>query len=1547
MAATDQNYRKQKTLDIVFGVSCLLMLLSIVWMFAQDYYRDWKVVQRDFRDVDEAVTQRMLLDQIGDALLDAAAKEAENVKEMRANVEKAKKENDSKIKEALAGRDQIGATTSSLKANLDSIKSLRDIAVDERDGVNPETQKSLYNTRAKELERLVKEVADLQAKFDDANNKLEDAEDKLKQARKPVKELEDALADAEDRFKKLADPDSGDVTVGEVDRLAKALSQKPYRLGDKFRALPVIDGFASPFKIKQYTLEEYPIDYNFKRVTRYDRCTTCHLGMEQDKFSKGALTRLKDVDERDKKQNLLNRLAESYKQRKKAGESIGFDPSDLPTKVLTLDLKEGQINQFAVHPRLDLFVDSNSPHPAERFGCTSCHSGQGSATDFFNADHTPTDARQRAKWVAEHDWEQVHAGDWEYPMLPKRFTESGCLKCHHQVTDLIRYGSREEAPKVLRGYNLIKENGCFGCHEIAGMKSGVKVGPDLRLEDSPPLEALSAGERAKKLADLQNPPGMLRKVGPSLYRLVEKTNEEWVRRWIHEPRGFRPDTKMPHFYGLSNNHPDVLPADQKDFPSAEIYAISRYLMEESGKYLEGNDIYKRLYRLRKAQLDEKVAKKETLSDGEKKDLADATRRLEDPRDTAPALQLREVPVPFTKRLIDGEGNTVELPPPPEAKDRQNHLTEGARLFRERGCLACHSHEGTRQELRDANGATIPAVAGEANFGPNLTRLSAKLGTDVAAQRRWLFQWILNPNVYHPRTRMPITHLTPREAAQVADWLLSQDNPETQEWKNKAKEDLAQAPDLKTLTELARVWLMKVPRMPRTTAEDALKAKDDKTLKGLPADLPLDWDADERRLQQPDKGISADDLEWYIGRKAITRYGCFACHDVPGFEMSKPIGTPLNDWGKKDPERLAFEDIAAYVEKGHLRQITKEAVAKDDEGFEFPDSLRDDNGKPVASKSGKDVYEKYFKDALDHHQRDGFLHQKLYNPRSYDYHRERAWDDRLKMPQFKFARSAQHPGESKEDYEARQAADEADAREAVMTFVLGLVAEPVPAKYLNRPTQDRDREARGRQVLDKFNCAGCHLVQPAMYEFQTSPRSADPLRKLLGETYDAVDRGYRTDVHGHIFDESSSWTGRPSPQPTRLWARVGGVRVAKPQQAVTLRLEEAVNFLNAKKEPTNLRAGTEVELSFDQMKGLVVMPPGANLDHLADGQVPGALQPLGGTFSNLMWKYLSDRNSALYPFSPPADDSKPRAALPPSLGREGEKAQPNWLADFLRNPTEVRPFTVLRMPKFNMSDDEIAALVDYFTASDRQANPGAGVTYNHQSIPQRDPNFWREHTREYVERLKKENLFDKRVEEMKPYWKQQVEQRLLPAAEEEAKTARDIEAAAAKANDAGAVERAKASVKAVDDRIKDLKDQVAKNTYPTLLRDWQEQEAYATDAFRMIGQRTSCLECHQAARLPADAPKGPRLDLTQYRLRPDWTLRWVANPDRMLNYVPFMPAFFKNDPPGDDSEKKKGYRQFFVGTTEQQAAAVRDILMNFQAVADMPGNRYYHPPMGGK
>src|SRR5262245_65482160 len=83
MAATDQFYRNQRTLDIVFGVSSVLMLLSLIVMFYQDQKKEWKDDQRLARDVEEAMAQRSLV---------AAFPSAESIEKAEAAVAQAQAE---------------------------------------------------------------------------------------------------------------------------------------------------------------------------------------------------------------------------------------------------------------------------------------------------------------------------------------------------------------------------------------------------------------------------------------------------------------------------------------------------------------------------------------------------------------------------------------------------------------------------------------------------------------------------------------------------------------------------------------------------------------------------------------------------------------------------------------------------------------------------------------------------------------------------------------------------------------------------------------------------------------------------------------------------------------------------------------------------------------------------------------------------------------------------------------------------------------------------------------------------------------------------------------------------------------------------------------------------------------------------------------------------------------------------------------------------------------------------------------------------------------
>ncbi len=60
--------------------------------------------------------------------------------------------------------------------------------------------------------------------------------------------------------------------------------------------------------------------------------------------------------------------------------------------------------------------------------------------------------------------------------------------------------------------------------------------------------------------------------------------------------------------------------------------------------------------------------------------------------------------------------------------------------------------------------------------------------------------------------------------------------------------------------------------------------------------------------------------------------------------------------------------------------------------------------------------------------------------------------------------------------------------------------------------------------------------------------------------------------------------------------------------------------------------------------------------------------------------------------------------PPTLQAEGAKVYPNWLFDFLKTPSDIRYGLKVRMPTFDMSDEDATILVKYFSALDDEPFP---------------------------------------------------------------------------------------------------------------------------------------------------------------------------------------------------------------------------------------------------
>src|SRR5690606_17554791 len=153
---------------------------------------------------------------------------------------------------------------------------------------------------------------------------------------------------------------------------------------------------------------------------------------------------------------------------------------------------------------------------------------------------------------------------------------------------------------------------------------------------------------------------------------------------------------------------------------------------------------------------------------------------------------------------------------------------------------------------------------------------------------------------------------------------------------------------------------------------------------------------------------------------------FGCHDIPGFEDAKPIGTALADWGRKETSKLAFENIHKFLETHGINPENPTHDAQAIVGAEaskrtatMPDDAeghaehaaagdaRPDDAPPASpghlDPATFSADDSYFVQSLNSHGRNGFIWQKLRYPRSYDYKttRNKNFNERLRMPKFPF------------------------------------------------------------------------------------------------------------------------------------------------------------------------------------------------------------------------------------------------------------------------------------------------------------------------------------------------------------------------------------------------------------------------------------------------------------------------------------------------------------------------------------------------------------------
>ena len=523
MPATDNFFRDLKGMHVVFAVSAVALFGVTIWMLAVDHSEEWHDYQKAQFRIDAERLQR-------------ASKEVKTpeynaaIKQLNENRSQAK----ARLEEQGAELGELQSELASLDRDLDLAnretkdrRQYRDVARANYDlGISVQADEETLAGYKKAFEEQKSLVDAAELDLQQKQSAYDEALFRLKQEQSETEEIEANL-------KQL---------TADSERIRKALNviqpeNKFSRFKRNMMEWPIIDGFNSHLRIQQDWLPDLKIKLGMAETARFDRCRTCHQSV--DVVEAGNVP--------------------AFPFGHPSSDSIGnwFDEKAFP-------------HPFATHPNPALYLTAASPHPVARFGCTICHEGQGSGTDFSNAAHYPNDPYQHEEW--EHEFHFATNHYWEYPMLPKRFEESSCLKCHHKVVELgVNPTFGASAPKVYDGFQLVRQFGCFGCHQINGFQGNVSIGPDIRLEPATEAEAKIIADDPGRVA------GTMRKVGPALRHIESKTTPSFVEYWTEEPKRFRPATRMPQFFDLTNQHDEVA----KRLQPVEIAALTQYLFAKS------------------------------------------------------------------------------------------------------------------------------------------------------------------------------------------------------------------------------------------------------------------------------------------------------------------------------------------------------------------------------------------------------------------------------------------------------------------------------------------------------------------------------------------------------------------------------------------------------------------------------------------------------------------------------------------------------------------------------------------------------------------------------------------------------------------------------------------------------------------------------------------------------------------------------------------------------------------------------------------------------
>ncbi len=275
MPVPTTTFRNMKVLNAIFAVTAVVLLLSTFWLVVADHFKStWRRYHRAARVWDEAI----LVDAHRAALSDEYIRQ---IKQLNAEIGELK---------ASMNADEIRRLEQQLtdtKENKE--KTALKLSV-ERGKVGPKRQQ-IERARLEydddsdqvialrgELWRINEVVDKMSADMAGFDREIDETTARLHQAKQKLNQKQ----------KKLGDLERDDKTIKET--LAAVAPKGAAKVSERIRNAPLLDWFNASERIEQVVVPDVLTDYNFVQVETIDRCTTCHVNIDDPVFEQNTLT---------------------------------------------------------------------------------------------------------------------------------------------------------------------------------------------------------------------------------------------------------------------------------------------------------------------------------------------------------------------------------------------------------------------------------------------------------------------------------------------------------------------------------------------------------------------------------------------------------------------------------------------------------------------------------------------------------------------------------------------------------------------------------------------------------------------------------------------------------------------------------------------------------------------------------------------------------------------------------------------------------------------------------------------------------------------------------------------------------------------------------------------------------------------------------------------------------------------------------------------------------------------------------------------------------